>query len=218
MARKPKNQPSTAAASVLPAEQIAAMIETFAPARRGRKAAAAASVPELPSMADSGDMAANGVEADTGSADPIKAPGRKAVNRKPKPLAPAAVAAALQANAGGRRGPKPRKAKAEAALDPIEHGVPHSAALPHADSAASGDLAPPVAAPDLANDDAHHILPGVDAPASTKAAAHWDRANDTVQFDWAAIEEVASHEGANQGMAKLLIAARADGASSRWPF
>jgi len=218
MARKPKNQPSTAAASALPAEKVAAMIETFAPARRGRKATATASLPELPSMADSRDMAAGSVEADVRSADPIKAPGHKALGRKTKLSAPAAVAASLQDNAGGRRGPKPRKAKAEATPDPVDDGVPGSEALPHASAAASGDLAPPVTAPDLANDDAHHPLPGLDAPAPTKAAAHWDRANDTVQFDWTAIEEVASHEGANQGMAKLLVAARAEGASSRWPF
>ena len=186
------------------------MIETLAPARRGRKAtAAAASVPELPSAAESGDVAANSVAADTGSTDPIKAPGRKAVGRKPKPSAPAAVAAALQDNAGGRRGPKPRKAKAEATPTPVDDDVPGSEALPQTDDAASDDVAPLAAAPDLARED---------APAPVTPAAHWDRTTGTIQFDWPAIEQVASHEGANQGMAKLLIAARAEGANSRWPL
>jgi len=218
MARKPKNQPSTAAASALPAEKVAAMIETLAPARRGRKATAAASLPELPSTMDSGDMAADSVEAEMGVVDPIKAPGRKAVGPKAKPSAPAAVAAALQANAGGRRGPKPRKAKAEATPDPVEDGVSGSEALPHADSAASGNLAPPSAARDLSSDDAHQPLPGLNAPAPAKPGAYWDRATNAVQFDWPAIEQIASHEGPNQGMAKLLVAARAEGASSRWPL
>jgi len=39
-----------------------------------------------------------------------------------------------------------------------------------------------------------------------------------VRFDWPAIERTASQDGPNQGMAKLLIAARAEGANSRWPL
>lgn len=218
MARKPKNQPSTAAASALPAEKVAAMIETLAPARRGRKATAAASLPELPSTMDSGDMAAGSVEADVQGADPIKAPGRKVLGRKPKPSAPAAVAAALQDNAWGRREPKPRKAKAEAIATPAADGVPGSEALPHTEGVASGNLAPPFAARDLSSDDAHQPLPGLNTPTPAKPAAHWDRATNAVQFDWPAIEQTASHKGPNQGMAKLLVAAHAEGANSRWPL
>ena len=218
MARKPKNQPSPADAPTLPAEKVAAMIETLAPARRGRKASAATSLPEVPPTADNGDMAADNVEADTGEADLIKAPSRKAIGRKPKPSAPAVIAATLQANAGGRRGPKPPKVKAEATADPANDGAPGFEALPHANGAASGNLAPPAAALDLASDDAHQPLSGLDAPAPAKPAAHWDRATNAVQFDWPAIEQIAAHEGANQGMAKLLIAARAEGANSRWPL
>ena len=54
--------------------------------------------------------------------------------------------------------------------------------------------------------------------APAKPAAQWDRATDTTRFDWAEIERTASQEGPNQAMAKLLVAARAEGASSRWPF
>ncbi len=57
-----------------------------------------------------------------------------------------------------------------------------------------------------------------DAADAAKPAAQWDRATGTVRFDWAEIERTAAQEGPNQAMAKLLVAARAEGASSRWPF
>jgi len=156
--------------------------------------------------------------ADVQGADPIKAPGREALGRKPKPSAPVAVATLLQDNAGTRRGPKPRKAKAKAIPDAVDDGMPGSAALPHAEGVASGDLTPRGAASGLSSDDAHQPPPALDAAAPAKAAAHWDRATNAVQFDWPAIEQTASHEGPNQGMAKLLAAARAEGANSRWPL
>ena len=40
----------------------------------------------------------------------------------------------------------------------------------------------------------------------------------TASFDWPAIEAVAAVSGANQAMAKLLLAARSEGTNSRWPF
>jgi hypothetical protein len=54
--------------------------------------------------------------------------------------------------------------------------------------------------------------------ADSHAAAEWHAASGTVTFDWPAIEQVAASEGPNQPMAKLLLAARAEGATSRWPF
>lgn len=57
-----------------------------------------------------------------------------------------------------------------------------------------------------------------DRVSAAKSAAHWDRTTDTVRFDWTAIEQTAAQEGPNQVMAKLLIAARAEGANSRWPL
>ncbi len=56
------------------------------------------------------------------------------------------------------------------------------------------------------------------AATSAKPAAQWDRAADTVRFNWAEIERTASQDGPNQVMAKLLVAARAEGATSRWPL
>ena len=58
-------------------------------------------------------------------------------------------------------------------------------------------------------------LPVANAP---KAAASWDRATGTVQLDWPEIERTAKQDGPNQVMAKLLVAARDEGARSRWPF
>ena len=49
-------------------------------------------------------------------------------------------------------------------------------------------------------------------------AARWDANTGTTTFDWPVIEQVAAADGPNQAMAKLLLAARAEGAGSRWPF
>jgi len=72
---------------------------------------------------------------------------------------------------------------------------------------AGGDAAPPSPYQDTATP-AHPAQP----------VAHWDRATDTVRFEWAEIERTAAQSGPNQAMAKLLVAARAEGANSRWPF
>ena len=57
-----------------------------------------------------------------------------------------------------------------------------------------------------------------EAPAAIPSAAKWDAATDAISFDWPAIEQVAATEGPNRAMAKLLLAARNEGANSRWPF
>ena len=72
--------------------------------------------------------------------------------------------------------------------------------------------------PDRSADDAVPLLPGLETTTRAKPAAHWDRVTDVVQFDWPEIERTASQDGPNQVMAKLLIAARAEGANSRWPL
>ena len=58
----------------------------------------------------------------------------------------------------------------------------------------------------------------IGTPASRSSAARWDSVTGTPTFDWPKIEQVAATEGPNQSMAKLLLAARAEGANSRWPF
>jgi len=57
-----------------------------------------------------------------------------------------------------------------------------------------------------------------EAPAATPSAAIWNAVTGAISFDWPAIEQVAATEGPNRGMAKLLLAARDEGANSRWPF
>jgi len=57
-----------------------------------------------------------------------------------------------------------------------------------------------------------------DSSEQAKPAARWDQATDTVQFDWPSIEQTAAQDGPNQVMAKLLVAARAEGGNSRWPL
>ena len=79
-------------------------------------------------------------------------------------------------------------------------------------ASAPGDAAPAEAT------ETPEQVPGAAAQSAAQSAARWDRATDTVQFDWPAIEQTASQGGPNQAMAKLLVAARAEGASSRWPF
>ena len=55
-------------------------------------------------------------------------------------------------------------------------------------------------------------------PAIASSVAKWNAAMGTISFDWPAIEQTAAAAGPNQVMAKLLLAARAEGANSRWPF
>lgn len=103
--------------------------------------------------------------------------------------------------------------------DPKADANPPAAAT---EAAAAGDdvmiaeMAYPVSAG--AGSDAVPPSSRPDDATSAKPAAQWDRATDTVRFDWAEIERTASQEGVNQVMAKLLVAARAEGANSRWPL
>lgn len=86
-------------------------------------------------------------------------------------------------------------------------------------------LRSPITQPEQRNDGPMAHLPADDradaeaeAPATVVSAVRWNPATDTATFDWLAIEQVAAAEGPNQDMAKLLLAARAEGANSRWPF
>ena len=80
-----------------------------------------------------------------------------------------------------------------------------------------GGTHPPLARCKLVSE-APQSVPKAEASGSLAPAARWDRATGVVGFDWAAIEQLAAQGGSNQGMAKLLVAARAEGAGSRWPF
>jgi len=115
--------------------------------------------------------------------------------------------AADDAPAPLRRGRKPK-----------QPAGPMTTFTPQVDDAAGGGPRQPDA--DLGGSTVEAAQPSaeMDASTPTRPAAQWDRAADTVRFDWPEIERTAAREGPNQGMAKLLVAARAEGANSRWPL
>lgn len=121
--------------------------------------------------------------------------------RKSKATLAAEAATQEAAPAPARRGRPPRASKAMP-----EPAAPEETGETATERHAAAEAEP--AAPS----------PAEDAAAPSKPAAQWDAAADTVQFDWPEIEQTALRPGPNQVMAKLLIAARAEGANSRWPF
>ena len=208
MARQPKIQPSPD----LPTPDEAAV-----PARRGRALKAAAPSPELPMTASAGDLATDDAGTDAPKAGLAKAPGRRGPGRKPKQAVGAEVAPAVQDDAAGLQGQASHQPEAGVIPDLIEDGAPTAAAVSQAGAAADSNPAQSDLDP-ARSDETAQPLPAAGAPGPAKPAAHWDRTTDRVQFDWPAIERVAAQDGPNQGMAKLLVAARAEGAQSRWPF
>ena len=194
MARKPKIQPILEAA--IPAPSPAMPDDAAAPARRGRKPKVAALLSTSPST--------------TGASSPAKALGRKGPGRKPKQAAGAEIALSAKNGAAEPQGLASHEPEAETIPDSIEESAPAAAAE-------SDPVQPDVHSGKLAHEAAK---PSTKAGASNpaKPAVHWDRTTDHVQFDWPAIEQTATQDGPNQSMAKLLVAARAEGAQSRWPF
>ena len=216
MARKPKAQLHPDVAAALPVA-LAALDDAPAPARRGRKVKAGAPSPEPPTSGHD-DTAASGVEAEADSAAPAEAPRRKGLHRSPKSPATAAAAPPLEDSAPQRRGPKRRAPQPDARPERVGNEAPGHEESPQTGPDASTDPVPMDTGPAVPGDDVQPPLPGLDALPSAQSAAHWDRATDQVRFDWPAIERVAAQDGPNQAMAKLLVAARAEGAGSRWPF
>ena len=204
MARKPKaassNEPAIPVGDPLPALSDAA-----APVRRGRKPKAEV-LPEPLAVMDSDDAAGSTVDADGTIADPIAAPIRKRPGPKPKPRAGAIEAAPLQEDAEAKPGWTARVPDATPELMPAANDAPHV-------EPATLETVPSLTASEVASPG-----PGQNAATAAQPAAHWDRATDTVRFEWAAIEQTAAQDGPNQAMAKLLVAARAEGANSRWPL
>jgi hypothetical protein len=174
--------------AVSPEQVLAVLSDAPAPVRRGRKPKTAATPEPLATM-DSDDAVGGSVDADGSIADPVAAPMRKRPGPKPKQRAGAAEAAPFQDSAEAEPG---REAQApDAAPEPTSASATGNAA-------SSGS--------------------SQNAATSAQPVAHWDRTTDTVRFDWAEIERTASQDGPNQIMAKLLVAARAEGANSRWPL
>ena len=150
--------------------------------------------------------------------------------RKSKAALAAEAAAPEATPEPARRGRPPRAPKAKPKPSAKEAGDVSDmiAADAEATSGPNGPLTPmaePMDADNAATESVFQTTPGEpmpssaeDAAAPPKPAARWDPAADTVQFDWPEIEQTASRPGPNQVMAKLLVAARAEGATSRWPF
>ena len=216
MARKPKaassNEPATPVDAVLPALSDAA-----APVRRGRKPKAAA-LPESLAMMDSDDAAGGTADADGSIADPIAAPARKRPGPKPKQRAGAAEAAPLQEDAEVKPGRKARIPDATPKPMPAADDTPHAETAGRQEQAHGRVPATLETTPNLATSDAASTGSSRSVATPAQPAAHWDRTADTVRFEWAAIEQMATQDGPNQAMAKLLVAARAEGANSRWPL
>ncbi len=213
MAREPKAARSNAFASS-PEEVLAALSDAPAPARRGRKPKAAASAEPLATI-DSDDAAGGSI------ADSVAAPVRRRPGPKPKQRASAAEAAALRHSAEATSGQKARAS--DAAPEPM------LAADSRPDAGTDGQQdqqeqlrgpEPATLGPTSASATSNAAPSGSSQNAATSAqpAAQWNRATDTVRFDWVEIERTASQDGPNQVMAKLLVAARAEGATSRWPL
>ena len=189
------------------------------PARRGRKPKAAAASPAAAPAAKGGDAAAGaagvGVAAPGGSSTPARGrrgrkPGQQAGALEPAlPLAAGMDQGAVEASPPAD-GPEPAGDESDTPVAEMAvqvSGEPKSKASPEAHENAAvqaGDAVP--------------FSPPPDVSAPTAPAACWDRTSDTVNFDWPAIEQTAAQHGPNQAMAKLLLAARAEGAHSRWPL
>ena len=202
MARKPKTQPSPEAA---------------APARRGRKPKAAPLSSALPLAADVGDPAPGDAERGVPQAGPTKVPSRRGRGRKPKQASGAEIAPAVSDDAAAPQGQAPHQPEAEASPDVIGDDAPIAAAS-QAEAAADSNPVQPNLDPSTSANEAPQPFPKASASVPARPAAHWDRTTDQVRFNWPVIERVAAQAGPNQGMAKLLVAARAEGAQSRWPF
>ena len=218
MARKPKTQPSPDNIVAAPVPEPAAPDEAAAPARRGRKPKTAALSFASPAAAGVGGPATDDAGADASKAGSAKAPGRRGPGRKPKQAAGAEAALSTQDSAAEQRDQMSGQPEAETSSDLTGDDAPAAAAMSRAETAAdSGPIQPDH---DPASPVSETTPSGSEAGASVPAApaAHWDQATDKVRLDWPAIERVAAQGGPNQGMAKLLVAARAAGAGSRWPF
>ncbi len=184
------------------------------PAHRGRKPKAAAA-PREPAVAEGG--ASVGIEAAGAEAAADAVVGRPVQGRRgrsPKQPAGTAISSVFQGDAGQQP---------VADVDPLEAAA---GPVPAEDDALAAEMADPAGASEDSEARSGGVVPGggvAGSPGPAAAvpeqpAAQWDRGTDTVRFDWAEIERTASQEGPNQAMAKLLVAARAEGANSRWPL
>ncbi len=181
------------------------------PARRGRKPTAAEPI-EFALVEDGDTEGAQAVEAEAATVTPVEKPARGKPGPKPKPRPELAMPTLSEAD---EQQPAMDLDQPAAALESTL-GQDDAMIAELADLVSTDDGGAP-ASSDAGADDVPPVATQ-DGSEQAKPAAQWDRAADTVQFDWPAIERTAAQDGPNQVMAKLLVAARAEGANSRWPL
>ncbi len=187
-------------------------------ARRGRPPKVRAALPGAPAATAAEDAAAS--PADVAAAGAVESGTSLQSRRGRKPrqeAADAAPALPLEAIVGTAAAEASPAAGGPQPDGDEDSAMPAETALPVSDAAGSGPGAAEHGGGAQAVD-AESPSPSLDMPGRAQPAARWDPASDGVTFDWPAIERTAARDGPNQAMAKLLVAARAEGANSRWPL
>ena len=217
MARKPKPAPPVEASATIAEPELPMLGKAPAPVRRGRPPKPAETPPRSSAAEDDGVAAADVAEDDMAADTEADAPSKRRQGRKPEPSGGAAAPLSRDEprRAMWKRGRKPGDAEPAAESE----GAALSAKAVDEDGPTAGsDANARGAAGAKPADEAAPSSVVSEPTASSRPAAHWDRATGTVQFDWPEIERTAAQDGPDQAMAKLLVAARAEGAHSRWPF
>ena len=180
--------------------------------RRGRKPKSTISEPTEPSLTDilfpgGEEPADNGAEVGSGL------PGKARRGRKPKAQPDEEAPASMAADTGAQAESAPPE------LTPNSDSEPWDVQI---DSSASPSASPRKVRRRRNTQGEGQPEASMDTAAAPRpmqqAAARWDADTGTASFDWPSIEQVAAADGPNRAMAKLLLAARAEGANSRWPF
>jgi len=184
MARKPKDSPSTAAAAPLPEESASATVKARPAARRGRKAEASEPSPKRPPEADSNEATQATTAPDADAVDVIGTPAGGRPGRNPKQPA-GATAASLPRDDADRQGSgMSRQADGDVETAPVvDDDLIVEAAL-SMDGPGSRGAADVDAEPGTAISDPARSSDSLDTSVPSKPAARWDKATDTVQFDW----------------------------------
>jgi len=205
MARKPKALPSTKGGATLPKEDVSGLIKARPAARRSRKAEASEPSPERPPAVDSDGAMQTASPPDSHAADASDTPARGRSGRKPKQPAGATAASLPQDDDAERQSTgMARQADEDVGTTMVVAGDLIAEAALSMEGPGSSGAADMDAEPQSPTDDPARSSYNVDTSVPSKPAAHWDRATDTVQFDWPEIERTAAQAGPNQGMAKLL--------------
>jgi len=188
------------------------------PAHRGRPPKVVVAPPGAPAATAAEDAAVSSVG--VAAADPLESGTSRQSRRGRKPrqkasdAAPALPLDAVMGAAAAEASPVAGKPQPDGDGN---DAAPAETAFPVSGAADSGDGAAEHRGGAQAVD-AESPSSSLDMPGPAQPAARWDPASDRVTFDWPAIERTAARDGPNQAMAKLLVAARAEGANSRWPL